>query len=320
MAYKLDDKMVIGVSSRALFNLRKENEIFEKNGVDAYCEYQIEHEEEPLNPGPGFMLIKSFLELNKINKNGPVCEVVIMSRNSPDTSMRVFNSIKYYGLDITRAVLTSGAQLSPYLKAFKVDLFLSAYHDDVKNALDNKIAAGIICTEETPVNMAFPDAQSARDSRCEFPIRIAFDGDAVIFDSDSEAIYQKEGLSAFEENERLNAHIPMKEGPFAPFLKKLNLLRNVTGGEESPIRCALVTARSAPAHERVIKTLRNWNVKLDEVFFLGGVEKKDFLKAFGAQIFFDDQKAHTSKASLVVPSALVPVGPCDEQEEILKII
>ncbi len=293
MAYALEDKMVIGVSSRALFDLTRENEIFEKEGLDAYQSYQFEHEKDILEPGPGFSLIKNLLSLNDKDPDNPLVEVIIMSRNSTNTSLRVFNSIKHYGLKITRAVLASGSSLSPYLKAFKTDLFLSAYEDDVQNAINSGIAAGMIITDHS-----YPGATDGS-------IRIAFDGDAVLFDDSSEIIYQEKGLKAFEENEEINADNPLDEGPFASFLKKLTQIRNKYG-EECPIRTALVTARSAPAHERVIKTLRSWNVRLDEAFFLGGVEKKEILKAFGAQIFFDDQSVHTDPASEEVPSARVP--------------
>ena len=279
MAYALEDKMVIGVSSRALFDLTKENEIFEREGLDAYQSYQFEHEKDILEPGPGFSLIKSLLSLNDKDPDNPLVEVIIMSRNSTNTSLRVFNSIKHYGLKITRAVLASGSSLSPYLKAFKTDLFLSAYEDDVQNAINSGIAAGMIITDHSY--------------------------DAVLFDDASEVIYKEKGLKAFEENEEINADNPLNEGPFASFLKKLTQIRE-SYGEECPIRTALVTARSAPAHERVIKTLRSWNVRLDEAFFLGGVEKKEILKAFGAQIFFDDQSVHTDPASEEVPSARVP--------------
>lgn len=297
MAYDLENKLVVGVSSRALFDLTYENTIYESDGVEAYCSYQIEHEDEVLRPGPGFPLIKALLNLNHLpGKEGSV-EVIIMSRNSPDSSLRVFKAIEYYGLNITRAVLASGASLAPYLEAFKTDLFLSAYEDDVQRAIDSNIAAGIICTD------------GLKTYDCDHQIRqirIAFDGDAVLFSDESERIYQEQGLEAFEENERRNANNPLKAGPFAKFLKTLSELQKDFPGEEAPIRTALVTTRCAPAHERVIRTLRAWNVRIDEVFFLGGIRKKDVLQAFGAHIFFDDQSVHTKPASEVVPAARVP--------------
>ncbi len=314
MSYRLDKKMVIGVSSRALFDLTVENEIFEKQGLDAYCKYQMEHEQDVLRPGPGFGLVRALLRLNEYSKERNLVEVVILSRNSPDTSLRIFNTIAYYGLNITRSVLASGASLAPYLSAFRTDLFLSAYEDDVQSAIDSGIAAGIICTGNTaqiipirPENVE--DRSCVGRSVADDKIRIAFDGDAVLFSEDSEVIYKEKGLVAFEENERRRAKEPMAEGPFANFLRKLSDLQRELG-ENCPIRTALVTSRSAPAHERVIRTMRAWNVRVDEAFFLGGLEKKDFLKAFGAQIFFDDQAVHAQTAAESVPSARVPYGHC----------
>ncbi|MGN0403470.1 MAG: 5'-nucleotidase [Acetatifactor sp.] len=304
MAYSLEQKMVIGVSSRALFDLTAENRIFEEQGLEAYCRYQVEHEQEILKPGPGFRLIKSLLRLNEAAAGKNLVEVIVMSHNSPDTSLRVFNSIAHYGLGITRSALVSGASLAPYLNAFHTDLFLSACEEDVQGAIDGGIAAGIICTEGA-------GGQSGTDSRIipmspAGQIRIAFDGDAVLFGDDSELIFKEKGLDAFEENERTHAREPLTEGPFAHFLKKLSDLQRELGTENCPIRTALVTSRSAPAHERVIRTMRAWNVRVDEAFFLGGLDKKEFLRAFGAQIFFDDQMVYTGSASQVVPSARVP--------------
>lgn len=297
MAYDLRDKLVVGVSSRTLFDLTYENKIFEEEGVEAYSRYQTEHEEELLRPGPGFPLVRALLNLNELPGMEGRVEVIIMSRNSPDTSLRVFKAIAHYGLRITRAVLAGGASLAPYLAAFKTDLFLSACEEDVQKAIDSNIAAGIICTE------------GITTYDCEHrirQIRVAFDGDAVLFSDESERIFQEKGLEAFEENERRNADNPLQAGPFAKFLKTLSELQKNYPGEEAPIRTALVTTRCAPAHERVIRTLRAWDVRIDEVFFLGGIRKRDVLQAFGAHIFFDDQQTHTVPASEVVPSARVP--------------
>lgn len=298
MAYELENRLVVGVSSRALFDLTEENEIFERSGVDAYCKYQVEHENDLLKPGNGFPLIKALLNINKIPGQEGRVEVIVMSHNSPDTSLRVFNAIEHYGLDITRAVLASGAPLTPYLQAFQTDLYLSADEDDVQSAIDCGIAAGIICCD----TISAPSSVNENIQQ----IRIAFDGDAVLFSDDSEQIFQAEGLEAFEENERRLAKDPMKAGPFAKFLKTISDIQKELPQDKSPIRTALVTARSAPSHERVIRTLRAWNVRIDEAFFLGGVTKKDVLSAFGAHIFFDDQAVHTEPASKVVPSARVP--------------
>lgn len=303
MSYDLENRLVIGVSSRALFDLTVENEIFCTQGVEAYCRYQVEHEKELLKPGNGFRLVEALLNINELPGQEGRVEVIIMSHNSPDTSLRVFNAIAYYGLNISRAVLASGASLTPYLEAFHTDLYLSADERDVQAAVDCGIAAGIICCDEIKV----PGKQEEISQ-----IRIAFDGDAVLFSDESEQIFKEKGLEAFEENERLQAENPLKKGPFAKFLKTISDIQREFSPEQVPIRTALVTARSAPAHERVIRTLRAWNVRIDEAFFLGGISKTDVLRAFGAHIFFDDQAVHTKPASEVVPSARVPYRQCTQ--------
>lgn len=286
--------LVIGISSRALFDLQEENAIYEKEGLQAYAKYQVEHENDILKPGSGFPLVEALLRLNAL-RDERIVEVIIMSRNSADTSLRVFNSIAHYGLDITRAALGGGSDLAPYLEAFQVDLFLSADEVDVQLAINANIAAGQIYTDVIPSKQ-----QEIHE------IRIAFDGDAVLFSDESEKIYQEKGLDAFSENEQKLAHKVLPEGPFARFLKTISHLQEHFDGQKSPIRTALVTARNAPAHERVIRTLRAWDVRIDEAFFLGGMSKKDILQAFGAHIFFDDQCSHLDPASKVVPSARVP--------------
>lgn len=296
MSYDLTRPLVIGISSRALFDLEEENRIFEEEGVEAYEKYQVEHETEILRKGTAFPLVKAFLELNA-KKADRLVEVIIMSRNNANTSLRIFNSIENYGLDITRATLTSGAPIAPYLKAFKTDLFLSANAEDVQAAIDSGIAAGRILTGGT---------HSTSEGKID-QIRIAFDGDAVLFSAEAEKIFQAQGVQAFSEHERDNADKPMAKGPFANFLATLSHIQeSFKDCEEHPVRTALVTSRSAPAHERAIKTLRKWGIGIDEAFFLGGVSKTEVLEAFGAHIFFDDQEIHTEPASTVVPSATVP--------------
>ena len=295
MAVSLANCLVIGVSSRALFDLDEENKIYENEGLQAYAKYQLEHESEILKPGSGFALIKALLKLNE-RYGKHVVEVLIMSHNSADTSLRIFNSISHYQMDITRAVLTGGASLTPYLKAFGVDLFLSANEDDVRVAIKDGFAAGRIYTNTIA---DFDPMQEIEQ------IRIAFDGDAVLFSDEAEQIYQKQGLEAFVENEQKKAKLALPKGPFARFLKTISNLQREVDQDDAPIRTALVTARNAPAHERVIRTLRSWDVRIDEAFFLGGITKTEVLKAFGPHIFFDDQKVHADKASVVVPSAQV---------------
>lgn len=303
MAYDLTMPLVIGISSRALFDLEEENKIYEEEGLDAYIKYQIENEQKILQPGVGFELIKAFLRLNDLKKEKRLVEVIIMSRNSPDTSLRIFNSIEKYGLDITRAALTGGASAAPYLQSFHTDLFLSANTGDVQEAINYGVAAGSLLTNSVHLEKKMRVDQ----------IRIAFDGDAVLFGAESERIFQKSGLEAFQDNERSHANDPLSKGPFANFLTTLsNIQRMIPDREKAPIRTALVTSRNAPAHERPVKTLRAWNVRIDEAFFLGGVQKKEILEKFGAHIFFDDQHTHTDPAAEVVPSAVVPYREGDD--------
>lgn len=297
MAHRFDKYLVVGISSRALFDLDMENQIYETQGLKAYSNYQIEHEKDILKPGAGFSLVKALLKLNELIPSKRKTEIIIMSRNSADTSLRIFKSIEHYGLDISRAVLAGGSHLSQYLSAFKTDLFLSAYEDDVQEAIDANIASGLICVNKLPNIDVNQDIKQ---------IRIAFDGDAVLFSDTSERIYKEKGLEAFLEHERENAKKALPEGPFAKLLKTLSYIQTEYGDNYMPIRTALVTARNAPAHERVIRTLREWDVRIDEAFFLGGMEKKDVLKAFEAHIFFDDQSLYIDSASEVVPSARVP--------------
>jgi 5'-nucleotidase len=296
MPYSLDKLLVIGISSRALFNLEVEEAIFQHQGLDAYRQHQLAHENEILQPGAGFALVKALLKLNQLTPGQRLVEVVIMSRNSSETSLRIFNSIAHYGLDISRAVLAGGASLSSYLQAFNVSLFLSLHEDDVQAAINAGIASALLY--QLAENVADLDQ-----------IRIAFDGDAVIFSDEAEKIYQSKGIEAFERHERENANKPLPEGPFARLLVALSYIQNnfkAPDGHALPLRTALVTARSSPAHERVIRTLRAWNIAIDETFFMGGVNKSAVLAAFKPHMFFDDQHGHCMHASSVVPTGRVP--------------
>ncbi|MGB7479651.1 MAG: 5'-nucleotidase [Burkholderiaceae bacterium] len=297
MPYSLDKLLVVGISSRALFDLEVEEAIFRNLGLDAYRQHQLDHEAEILKPGAGFALVRALLKLNRLTADQRLVEVVIMSRNSSETSLRIFNSITHYGLDITRAVLSGGASLAPYLQAFNVSLFLSLHEDDVQAAVASGVAAALLY--QKPAN-----ALAELDQ-----IRIAFDGDAVIFSDESERIYQAQGIEAFERHERENAGKPLPAGPFARLLKALAFIQNnfrAAEGDAPPIRTALVTARSSPAHERVIRTLRAWDVTIDETFFMGGVAKSDVLAAFKPHMFFDDQPGHCAGAAPLVQTGLVP--------------
>nr|WP_315467098.1 5'-nucleotidase [uncultured Undibacterium sp.] len=296
MPYSLDKLLVIGISSRALFNLEAEEAIFQQRGLDAYRQHQLAHENEILKHGSGFALVKALLKLNQLTPGQRLVEVVIMSRNSSETSLRIFNSIAHYGLDISRAVLAGGASLSSYLQAFNVSLFLSLHEDDVQAAINAGVASALL----------YQLAENVADLE---QIRIAFDGDAVIFSDEAEKIYQAQGIEAFEQHERENAKKPLPEGPFARLLVALSFIQNnfkAPDGRALPLRTALVTARSSPAHERVIRTLRAWNIAIDETFFMGGVNKSAVLAAFKPHMFFDDQHGHCMHASSVVPTGRVP--------------
>lgn len=296
MPYSLSDKLVIGISSRALFNLERENQIYEQQGVEAYAAYQREHENDPLQPGSAFPLARALLHLNSLMPEAErLIEVVVISRNSPDTGMRAFNAIEQHGLDISRAAFTGGtAVMTPYLHAFEVDLFLSRSQEDVQLAIDSGFAAAQLV--DLPAGFSAPTDQ----------IRIAFDGDAVLFDPESEEYFQQHGLEKFLERENALRGLPMGRGPFAKLLIMLAELQQRFPAEQCPIRIAIVTARNSPAHARVVHTLRNWNVSVDEAFFLGGVPKAKVLQAFGAHMFFDDQDTHVRAASSVVPAGKVP--------------
>jgi 5'-nucleotidase len=293
MPFDLSRVLVVGISSRALFDLGESNLVFEREGLDAYTRHQLSREEDVLAPGAAFPLISAMLRLNEATAvGGRRCEVVVMSKNNAATSLRLWRSIQHHRLDITRGAFVSGAPLADYLDAFKVDLFLSLNEPDVQAAVDAGFAAALVYPP--------PDGYTARLGQ----IRIAFDADAVIFSDESERIYQEQGLAAFLEHERQNARQPLKEGPFAKLLRAIAVLQRDV--RPDVIRTAIVTARNWPAHERVIRTLEVWGVRVDEAFFLGGIAKDKVLKAFGAHIFFDDQHAHVEPASRLVPAARVP--------------
>ena len=280
LGYDLNKKLVIAISSRALFNLEDENKIFEEKGLDEYYKYQIENENLLPKKGTGFRLVKNLLRINDDFPNDKQVEVIIMSRNNSATSLRITKSIEKYKLDIQRSAWSGGDDISKYLKPFKVDLFLSANEQDVQNAINEGIAAARILPYE--------------ESEYEYSnqVKIAFDGDAVLFSEESEIIYKTQGLEAFLAYEKQNASNAMNYGPFAQLLKVISNIQAKYPHEQTPIRTALITARNSPAHERVIRTLSAWNVRLDEAFFLGGVDKYEVVKAFGADIFFDDQDVH----------------------------
>ncbi len=290
-----NQKLVVAISSRALFNLDESHAIFEAQGKEAYCRYQVDHENEILQPGFGFSLVKKFLDINQAFPEAPLVEIILLSRNSADTGLRIFNSINHYGLAISRAAFSSGVSPYEYIPAFGAHLFLSANNEDVRKAL----AAGYAAATIVSGAVANPSPQ----------LRIAFDGDSVLFSDEAERIYQQHGLAAFAANERNKAHNPLPGGPLKEFLGALHRIQTHFEPAQSPIRTALVTARAAPAHERVVRTLRAWGIRIDEALFLGGMPKGAFLKAFGADIFFDDQTGHCESAEMhQVAAAHVPHG------------
>lgn len=298
------EKLVVAVSSRALFDLDESHAIFEKEGVDAYCRYQVENEDVPLHPGVAFSLVKKLLALNERNPANPRVEVILLSRNSADTGLRIFNSIQHHGLNIERAAFTRGESTHSYISAFGAHLFLSAEPDDVRKALEAGFAAATILPSVTTTLTGTTSNPSQ--------LRIAFDGDAVLFSDESERIYKQNGLDAFESNEVMAAKRPLPGGPFKSFLAMLHRIQLDYPADTSPLRTALITARGAPSHERVIRTLRAWNIRIDEALFLGGKDKGDFLSAFGADIFFDDQQKHCESARQHVATGHVPHGVANE--------
>jgi len=293
MAYDLHDKLVIAISSRALFNLEEENAIFNEEGLESYYKHQLAHLDNPLAKGSAFRFVQNLLAINK-KFNNKLIEVIILSRNNAATGLRIGRSIEHYNLDIERTGWTAGTPVARYLEAFKVDLFLSVHAPDVEEAVNSGVAAATILPH-TPITSEESDM-----------VKIAFDGDAVIFGDESEKVYQTGGLDAFIAHERENAKNPLSKGPFFKFLKIVSEIQDKFPMESSPIRTALVTARSFSTHERVLGTLEGWGVRVDEAFFQGGVQKYEVIKAFGADIFFDDQDAHLLHTSKETPSAKVP--------------
>ncbi|CAB9538872.1 5'-nucleotidase (EC [Bathymodiolus brooksi thiotrophic gill symbiont] len=285
-------KLVVAISSRALFDLDESHKIYKEEGVEAYAKHQQENEGVVLKPGVGFTLVKKLLALN--NKNNPI-DVILLSRNSADTGLRIFNSIEHYGLKIERAAFTRGEPTHTLLDAFEADLFLSSHYEDVQKALESGFAAASI-------------VGTGSKHTHKTQLRIAFDGDAVLFSDEAEKVYQQHGIDAFSENEEKFANVELKSGPFKCFLKSLHNIQSSFPEQDNPIRTALVTARGAPSHKRVIHTMRAWDIRIDESFFLGGLDKGMFLKKFGADIFFDDQHQHCQSAAQYVSTGHVPNG------------
>lgn len=297
MALDFSKILVVGISSRALFNLEEEERIFKEQNIRGFRNFQLENEDKLLEKGTAFHLIEALLKLNRhVDSKKPIVEVVVMSRNSPETGMRVLKSINHYNLPITRLAFTGGEPLAPFIDAFKVDLFLSRDESDVQRIIDTANCATALIYD--PPEKFIPDTDR---------VKFAFDADAVVFSEASEIIYKTRDIDAFHKHEKENEDVPMDDGPFANLIRKLSEIQDLMPIEKelSPLRIAIVTARNAPSHLRVIKTLRHWNVYVDEAYFLGGLPKDKFLEAYGAHIFFDDQDTHLSDSRKKVPCGRV---------------
>jgi len=306
MPVDLSETLVIGISATALFDLSEADNIFREKvkhdpdtAMEEYREYMLQNESEPLNDGTGMPIVDALLRLNKHQKDGepPIVDVVVMSRNSPETGYRVISEIRRRKLKITRFAFTAGESNIEYLDGFYVDLFLTTSENDAQRVIDSNVCAAAIVKEPPTTNGNLSEDQ----------VRFAFDADAVIFSEESEIVNQTDGLDAFYENEDTEQDVPLKEGPHAKLLLKLSKLKDRLPGrkEYSPVKLAIFTARNSPAEMRVIKTLRKWEVYVDMVFFLGGLQKSKFLKVFKPHIFFDDQDSHLDPASIDVPCAKV---------------
>jgi 5'-nucleotidase len=293
MTITLAGQLVVAISSRALFDFEEENRLFETSDDRAYMQMQLARVDDSAKPGVAFSLVTKLLAFNATT---PLVEVVILSRNDPVSGMRVFRSAQHYQLPIKRGVFTRGRSPWRYLQPLNANLFLSANEADVRSAL----AAGV------PAARVYPHSARASDAHPN-EVRIAFDGDAVLFSDEAERVYQNGGLDAFQAHESEQADIPLAAGPFKPLLEALQRLQR-EAPEGMRVRTALVTARSAPAHERAIRTLMGWNIDVDEAMFLGGLPKGEFLREFEPDFFFDDQTGHIENASAHVPAGHVAAG------------
>ena len=296
MPYTVEGKLVVAISSRALFDFEEENRIFDAQGERAYIDLQYSRMNVPAKEGVAFRLVKKLLAFN--SEAAQLVEVVILSKNDPVSGLRVFRSAERAGLKLERGVFTRGRSPYRYLDALKANLFLSANEQDVMGALDARFPAARVLPESAQAGGRHADE-----------VRIAFDGDAVLFSDEAERVFQRDGLDAFTRHETTHALKPLPPGPFKPLLEALHRLQAASGaGMPMRVRTALVTARSAPAHERAVRTLMDWNIAVDEALFLGGLDKGEFLKAFQPDFYFDDQRGHVASASQHVATGHVPFG------------
>lgn len=295
MTPTLDDKLVVAISSRALFDFEDENRLFDPLDPKPYMQLQLERWELPAKPGVAFALVQKLLAFNQDGAHR--VEVVMLSRNDPVSALRIFHSAKKADLKLERGVFTQGRPPFNYLRALGAHLFLSANEDDVRDAVESGFPAARVLTGSAAAKGNYPKE-----------VRIAFDGDAVLFSDEAEQVYQAEGLPAFQTHESTKANQPLPSGPFKPLLAALDRLQRQASASGMQIRTALVTARSAPAHERAIRTLMDWNIRVDEAMFLGGLEKGPFLREFEPDFFFDDQTGHVNAAAQHVPAGHVASG------------
>jgi 5'-nucleotidase len=307
MSYPIDRKLVVGVSSSALFNLEKEDAIFKEKGLDAYRKYQVAHKMKILEKGLAYPFIRRFLNINNVYSKEKPVEVILFSKNSPETGIRIFNSIRHYELDITRGAFTSGQSPYKYIPAYNISLFLSTDADDVKNAIKANYPAGLFL-KTTVV-----------DDRDETELRVAFDFDGVIADDEAEKIFKQHGLNKYQEYETAYAKTPHHPGLLADFFKKLSFFQKLESrkqeadpGYKKIIKTAIITARNAPAHERAITTLNNWGVTVDDMFLLGGIDKKGVLEIIKPHLFIDDQKSHLDQSLKNIPLVHIPFGIANE--------
>lgn len=302
MTSLLHDKLVVAISSRALFDFEEENRLFDAQDPRPYMHLQQERLEVPAKPGVAFPLVRKLLAFN--TEQVRRVEFVMLSRNDPVSALRIFRSAQSAGLPLERGVFTQGRDPFRYLRPLGAHLFLSANEQDVREALQLGFPAARVLTESVAAGANYPDE-----------LRIAFDGDAVLFSDEAERVYQTEGLAAFQTHETSKAAQPLSEGPFKPLLAALHQLQQQAGVSGMRLRLALVTARSAPAHERAINTLMKWNLAVDEAMFLGGLEKGPFLREFEPDFFFDDQTGHVNAAALHVPAGHVNSGIANQAKE-----
>ncbi|WP_306393474.1 5'-nucleotidase [Telluria beijingensis] len=306
MPFPIEEKLVIGVASSALFDLSESHQVYLDQGPDEYRAYQERQRDVVLARGVAFPFIRRFLGINRCFPQQAPVEVVLLSRNSPETGLRVMRSIAHYGLDISRAVFMTGKSPYPYLPAFNAALFLSANEEDVRSAIDVDYPAGLV----------LPSRVALDEDTDDIELRVAFDFDGVLADDESETVFKRDGLGEFHAHETLHMARPHQPGPLATMFRKLAMLQQLEKEAERDdpgyrriVRIAIITARSAPAHERVVTTLGSWGVSADETFFLGGMDKARVLSVFKPHIFFDDQLTHLrSGPGGTIPMVHVPFG------------